>query len=89
VRSRAMARNHSSSTQKSKSSDHLVESFFCKLNKVIRIATRRDKTDQSFATMIYLFVINSGSINRPSVDFNPQRRHPRCSGAEPRLPVAY
>ena len=40
---------------------HLVENFFCKLKEFKRIAMRADKTDQSFAAMIYLTsaVINS------------------------------
>lgn len=33
---------------------HLVENFFCKLKAYRRIATRYDKTDQSFAAMIHL-----------------------------------
>ena len=33
---------------------HLVENFFCKLKEFRRIATRYDKTDQSFAAMIHL-----------------------------------
>jgi transposase len=33
---------------------HLVENFFCALKQFRRIATRYDKTDQSFAAMIHL-----------------------------------
>jgi transposase len=33
---------------------HLVENFVCKLKAFRRIATRYDKTDKSFAAMIYL-----------------------------------
>jgi len=33
---------------------HLVENFFCKLKECRRIATRYDKTDCSFTSMIYL-----------------------------------
>lgn len=33
---------------------HLVENFFCKLKEFKRIAMRSDKTDESFAAMIYL-----------------------------------
>jgi transposase len=33
---------------------HLIENFFCKLKEFKRIATRSDKTDQSFTAMIYL-----------------------------------
>lgn len=33
---------------------HLVENFFCNLKEFRRIATRYDKTDTSFAAMIYL-----------------------------------
>jgi len=33
---------------------HLVENLFCKLKAFRRIATRYDKTDQSFSAMIYL-----------------------------------
>ena len=33
---------------------HLIENFFCKLKEFKRIALRPDKTDQSFAAMIYL-----------------------------------
>ena len=33
---------------------HLVENFFCALKQFRRIATRYDKTDQSFEAMIYL-----------------------------------
>lgn len=40
---------------------HLIENFFCKLKEFKRIAMRSDKTDNSFAAMIYLAagVINS------------------------------
>jgi transposase len=40
---------------------HLIENFFCKLKEFKRIAMRSDKTDQSFAVMIFLVsaVINS------------------------------
>lgn len=40
---------------------HLIENFFCKLKEFKRIAMRADKTDQSFAALIYLTaaVINS------------------------------
>jgi len=40
---------------------HLIENFFCKLKEFKRIAMRADKTDQSFAAMIYLCaaIINS------------------------------
>ncbi len=40
---------------------HLIENFFCKIKEFKRIAMRSDKTDQSFAAMIYLSsaVINS------------------------------
>ena len=33
---------------------HLVENFFCDLKNFRRVATRYDKTDQSFAAMINL-----------------------------------
>ena len=33
---------------------HLIENFFCKLKEFRRIATRYDKTDQSFSAMIGL-----------------------------------
>ena len=33
---------------------HLVENYFCKLKAFRRIATRYEKTDCSFASMIYL-----------------------------------
>jgi transposase len=33
---------------------HLIENFFCKLKEFKRIAMRADKTDQSFAAMIYI-----------------------------------
>ncbi len=33
---------------------HLVENFFCDLKQYRRIATRYDKTDESFAAMIHL-----------------------------------
>jgi len=39
---------------------HLIENFFCKLKEFKRIAMRSDKTDQSFAAMIY---IASATIN--------------------------
>ncbi len=32
---------------------HLIENFFCKLKEFKRITLRSDKTDQSFAAMIY------------------------------------
>ncbi len=40
---------------------HLIENFFCKLKDFKRVAMRSDKTDSSFAAMIYLgaAVINS------------------------------
>ncbi|POF61118.1 hypothetical protein KMAL_32670 [Novacetimonas maltaceti] len=40
---------------------HLIENFFCKLKEFKRIAMRSDKTDRSFAAMIYLTaaIINS------------------------------
>lgn len=40
---------------------HLIENFFCKLKEFKRIAMRADKTDGSFAAMIYLAasIINS------------------------------
>ena len=40
---------------------HLIENFFAKLKECKRIAMRSDKTDQSFAAMVYLSaaVINS------------------------------
>jgi transposase len=40
---------------------HLIENFFCKLKEFKRVAMRSDKTDTSFAGMIYLTsaVINS------------------------------
>jgi transposase len=41
----------------------LIENFFCKLKEFKRIAMRYEKTDQSFAAMIYLAaaVINSSA----------------------------
>jgi transposase len=33
---------------------HLVENFLCALKQFRRVATRYDKTDQSFEAMIYL-----------------------------------
>jgi len=41
---------------------HLIENFFGKLKEFKRIALRSDKTDTSFAAMIYLgsAIINSG-----------------------------
>ena len=33
---------------------HLVENFFCKLKAFRRVATRYDKTDQSFRAMIHI-----------------------------------
>ena len=40
---------------------HLIENFFCKLKEFKRIAIRSDKTDTSFAAMIYATaaIINS------------------------------
>jgi transposase len=40
---------------------HLIENFFCKLKEFKRIAMRSDKTDTSFAAMVYLgsAIINS------------------------------
>jgi len=35
---------------------HLIENFFCNLKQYRRIATRYDKTDQSFKAMINLAV---------------------------------
>ena len=44
---------------------HLIENFFCKLKEFKRVALRSDKTDTSFAGMIYLgsAIINSRSIS--------------------------
>ena len=36
---------------------HLVENFFCAIKNYRRIATRYDKTDQSFAAMIKLVAV--------------------------------
>jgi transposase len=36
---------------------HLVENFFCAIQNYRRIATRYDKTDQSFAAMINLVAL--------------------------------
>ena len=36
---------------------HLVENFFCAIKNYRRIATRYDKTDQSFAAMINLVAV--------------------------------
>ena len=36
---------------------HLIENFFCDLKQNRRIATRYDKTDQSFAAFIHLAAI--------------------------------
>lgn len=33
---------------------HLIENFFCKLKEFKRIVMQADKTDQSFAAIIYL-----------------------------------
>jgi transposase len=33
---------------------HLIENFFCKLKAFRRIATRYEKTDESFSAMIHL-----------------------------------
>ena len=33
---------------------HLIENFFCKLKEFRRIATRYEKTDESYSAMIYL-----------------------------------
>lgn len=33
---------------------HLIENFFCKIKEFKRIAMRSDKTDASFAAMIYI-----------------------------------
>ena len=40
---------------------HVIENHFCKLKDFKRISLRADKTDQSFAAMVYLCpaVINS------------------------------
>jgi transposase len=42
-------------------SGQVIENFFCKLKEFKRIAMRCDKTDQTFAAMIYLAaaIINS------------------------------
>ena len=36
---------------------HLIENFFCNLKNYRRIATRYEKTDQSFAAMIDLVAL--------------------------------
>ena len=36
---------------------HLIENLFCDLKQNRRVATRYDKTDQSFAAMIHLAAI--------------------------------
>ncbi|KON65821.1 hypothetical protein KOEU_05080 [Komagataeibacter europaeus] len=40
---------------------HLIDNFFCKFKEFKRIAMRSDKTDRSFAAMVYLIaaIINS------------------------------
>ena len=45
---------------------HLVENFFCKLKEFKRIAMRSDKTDQSFAAMIYLATTVISSRRTPT-----------------------
>ena len=40
---------------------HLIENFFGKIKEFKRIAMRSDKTDQSFAAMIYLAAAVIGS----------------------------
>jgi transposase len=36
---------------------HLVENFFCKIKDFRRVATRYEKTDESFSAMIYLAAV--------------------------------
>jgi transposase len=36
---------------------HLVENFFCRIKAFRRIATRYEKTDESFAAMVYLVAV--------------------------------
>jgi transposase len=36
---------------------HLIENFFCAIKNFRRVATRYDKTDQSFTTTIHLVAI--------------------------------
>jgi transposase len=67
---------------------HLIENFFCKLKEFKRIAMRCDKTDQSFAAMIYLAaaVINSRWISTdPNGGSSADRitaRRPSMTGGE-------
>ena len=49
---------------------HLIENFFCKLKEFKRIAMRSDKTDSSFAAMIYLA---AGVINLCLTSYPLQR----------------
>jgi transposase len=46
----------------------LVEHFFCKIKAFCRIATRYEKTDQSFSAMTYLVgaaIAPQMNVNRP------------------------
>jgi hypothetical protein len=55
---------------------HLIENFFCKLKEFKRIALRADKTDQSFAAMIYM-----GIPTKPAGGTDPEAG--RCSDVKP------
>ena len=50
---------------------HLIENFLCKLLEAKRIALRADKTDQSFAAMVYL---TAAIINSRCIPTDPRRR---------------
>ena len=49
---------------------HLIENFFCALKNYRRIATRCDKTDQSFNAMIDLAAVVM-ALKRMSTGLNP------------------
>ena len=59
---------------------HLIEKLFCKLKEFKRIAMRSDKTDQSFAALIYFTnaVIHAQcpSINPSLSDITLTESHP-------------
>jgi transposase len=61
---------------------HLVENFFCDLKQFRRVATRYDKTDQSFSAMIYL-AASLMALRRMSTRLSPkaQSLHKQCSGS--------
>ena len=61
---------------------HLIENFFQRIKEFRRIATRYDKTDESFAAAIYLvaaFLALKWMSTNPSWELRPTARYVHAS----------